>query len=175
MAGPANKHTANDNTSGVTTLIDTMTILPDELKGNVAFIFFDNEETGLWGSKSFFKKHKNAIADKLLVNFDCVSDGENILLVLNKKSRVYAEQLEEAFKANENVKVEIATKGVFYPSDQASFPCGVGVAALKYSKILRTYYMDKIHTGKDRVYREENIEFLAESSVKLATILSTKQ
>ena len=113
--------------------------------------------------------------NKLLVNFDCVSDGENILLVLNKKARGYAKQLEEAFKANESVKVEIATKGVFYPSDQASFPYGVGVAALNYSKALRTYYMDKIHTDKDRVYREENIEFLVESSVKLASILSSKQ
>jgi hypothetical protein len=175
MAGPANKHTANDNTSGVTTLIDTMTILPDELKSDVAFIFFDLEEAGLVGSKSFFKKHKNVMNNKLLVNFDCVSDGENILLVLSKKARGYAKQLEEAFKANDSVKVEIATKGVFYPSDQASFPCGVGVAALNYSKALKTYYMDKIHTDKDRVYREKNIEFLAESSVKLASILSSKQ
>ncbi|MBQ2252102.1 MAG: M28 family peptidase [Clostridia bacterium] len=175
MAGPANKHTVNDNTSGVTTLIDTMTILPDELKSDVAFIFFDLEEAGLVGSKSFFKKHKNVMNNKLLVNFDCVSDGENILLVLSKKARGYAKNLEEAFKANDNVKVEIATKGVFYPSDQASFPCGVGVAALNYSKALKTYYMDKIHADKDRVYREENIEFLAESSVKLASILSSKQ
>jgi hypothetical protein len=175
MAGPANKHTVNDNTSGVTTLIDTMTILPDELKSDVAFIFFDLEEAGLVGSKSFFKKHKNVMNNKLLVNFDCVSDGENILLVLSKKARGYAKHLEEAFKANDSVKVEIATKGVFYPSDQASFPYGVGVAALNYSKALKTYYMDKIHTDKDRVYREENIEFLAESSVKLASILSSKQ
>ena len=89
MAGPANEHTVNDNTSGVTTLIDTMTILPDELKSDVAFIFFDLEEAGLVGSKSFFKKHKNVMNNKLLVNFDCVSDGENILLVLNKKAVHY--------------------------------------------------------------------------------------
>ena len=174
-AGPANKHTANDNTSGVTTLIDTMNILPEELRSSVAFVFFDLEEAGLLGSKGFYSKHKDAMKDKLLVNFDCVSDGENILIVATKKSKQYADLLSEVFVDCEDIHTEIATKGVFYPSDQANFPYGVGVASLKYSKILRTYYMDKIHTGKDRVYREENIEFLANGAVKLTDILSHKQ
>ncbi|MBE6607977.1 MAG: Zn-dependent exopeptidase M28 [Ruminococcaceae bacterium] len=174
MAGPANKHTANDNTSGVTTLIDIMNALPDTLKDDVAFIFFDLEESGLFGSKSFYAQHKSMMKDKLLVNFDCVSDGENILIVVNKKARHYTEYLKEAFIDTKNIHVEVAEKGVFYPSDQASFPCGIGVASLKYSKMLKTYYMDKIHTNKDTVYREENIEFLTAGAINLADIL-TKQ
>ena len=47
FAGPANKHTANDNTSGVATLIEIMKELPEELRSDVAFIFFDLEEVGL--------------------------------------------------------------------------------------------------------------------------------
>ena len=56
----------------------------------------------------------------------------------------------------------IRSKGVFYPSDQMNFKKGVGVAALKHSKFLRTDYMDRIHTNRDTVFCEENIEFLTE-------------
>ena len=84
MAGPANRHTANDNTSGVTTLLDTMAALPEELRGEVAFVFFDLEEMGLFGSAGFAGKHKNVTKNTLLINFDCVSDGKNILFVLRK-------------------------------------------------------------------------------------------
>ena len=57
--GKANPHTANDNTSGVTTLIDIMTSLPKTDRNGVAFVFFDLEELGLIGSSSFAKKHKD--------------------------------------------------------------------------------------------------------------------
>jgi hypothetical protein len=33
LDGPANRHTANDNTSGVTLLLNLMNTLPEELKG----------------------------------------------------------------------------------------------------------------------------------------------
>lgn len=47
--GPANKHTANDNTSGVTLLVDIMTDMPSEMRHKVAYIFFDLEEVGMVG------------------------------------------------------------------------------------------------------------------------------
>lgn len=168
LAGPANKHTANDNTSGVTTLLNIMTSLPTEAKEKVAFVFFDLEETGLIGSASFASRHKKTMQDKLLINFDCVSDGDRMLFVMSKKSLKYKELLKNNFSSNQDVSVEILSKGVFYPSDQANFKCGVGVASLKYSKIFKTEYMDRIHTKKDTIYREENIEFLTKCSVNLA-------
>jgi len=167
LAGPANKHTANDNTSGVTTLLCIMERMPDELKDDAAFVFFDLEEVGMVGSAAFAKKYKKIMKEKLLVNFDCVSDGENMLFVLRKKAKAQKQLFEDVFVSNEHVKVEVATKGVFYPSDQMMFPCGVGVAALKRSKFMNVLYMDRIHTSKDTVYREENIEFLTEGSIKL--------
>ena len=169
--GAANKHTANDNTSGVTTLIDIMNALPDELKERVAFVFFDLEEAGLIGSMRFKAKHKKAMKNKLLINFDCVSDGENMLFAIKKKAKRFLPYLEEAYKDSDNVKVELATRGVFYPSDQSLFPCGVGVAALKKSKLLGMLYMNRIHTPRDVVFREENIEYLTQGAVKLAEIL----
>ena len=170
--GMANKHTANDNTSGVTTLIDIMNALPDEQKNNVAFVFFDLEEVGLVGSMRFKAKHRKSMKNKLLINFDCVSDGENMLFAIKRKAKKYLPYMEEAFKDTESVKVNLATRGVFYPSDQASFPCGVGVAAMKKTKLLGIMYMNRIHTPRDTVYREENIAYLTQGSVKLVEILS---
>ena len=167
MKGPANKHTANDNTSGVITLIEIMQALPEEKRNEIAFVFFDLEEMGLFGSSGFASKHKKTMKDKLLLNFDCVSDGTTILFAVKNAAKKYMPALEKCFAPNEKYAVDIASKGVFYPSDQANFKAGVGVAALNYSKKLRTLYMDKIHTDKDRVFDEENISFLTAGAIRL--------
>ena len=171
VAGPANKHTANDNTSGVTTLIDIMTALPNELRGKVAFVFFDLEEAGLIGSSSFAKAHKDIKNNKLLINFDCVSDGETILFALKKSTRKYEELIKQAFVSNADCKVEIPKGFTFYPSDNMNFKGGIGVAALKKAKHSNLLYMDRIHTKHDTVYREKNIEFLKNGAIILAEIL----
>lgn len=170
MAGPANRHTANDNTSGVTALLDIMQALPEALRGEVAFIFFDLEEMGLLGSAGYASGHKAAMKDKLLLNFDCVSDGNTVMFAVRKAARAYAPLLEAAFPETDTRRVEVLTKGVFYPSDQANFPCGVGVAALKRTKG-GVLYMDRIHTVKDTVYEEGNMAYLAEGAVRLVQLL----
>lgn len=167
IAGPANKNTANDNTSGVAVLLNIMAQVKNEDREKVAFIFFDLEEAGLLGSSAFAKKHKAAMKNKLLINFDCVSDGDNILFVLKKGAKEYEELLKNAYPCEDGFNVEVLSKGVFYPSDQAQFPCGVGVAALKKSKKRNILYMDKIHTKNDVVFDEKNIEYLTAKSVGL--------
>ena len=168
MAGPANKQTANDNTSGVTVLLELMSALPEDLRGEVAFIFFDLEEMGLFGSAGFAAKHKAIVKNTLLINFDCVSDGDTILFAVGKGATSYAPDLESAFPTTEVHTVDVACKTVFYPSDQANFRRGVGVAALKKSR-RGLLYMDRIHTKRDTVYREENIVYLTEGAIRLAT------
>ncbi len=170
MAGPANKHTANDNTSGVTVLLDIMTTLPAELRGDVAFIFFDLEEMGLFGSAGYANQHKSVMKNTLLLNFDCVSDGSTILFALRKGAARYTEAIQTAFPSTEAHTVEVISKGVFYPSDQANFARGVGVAALKKTKG-GLLYMDRIHTKRDTVYEEGNIELLREGAIRLAGML----
>ena len=169
--GVANKHTANDNTSGVITLVEIMKTLPKETRNDVALVFFDLEEVGLVGSMAFKSKHKKVMKNKLLINFDCVSDGENMLFAIKKKAKKYLPYLEESFKDNDNIKVDLATHGVFYPSDQASFPYGIGVASLKKTKLFGILYMNRIHTPKDTIFREENIEYLTQGAIKLAETL----
>ena len=169
--GPANKHTANDNTSGVTVVIDTMLSMPENAKKDAAFVLFDLEEMGLFGSCGYNSKHKTMMKNKLLINFDCVSDGNDILLIVKKKASDYIPAITEAFKGNETICTQVVSKNVFYPSDQSSFPMGVGIGAFKRTKCLKILYLDRIHTKHDTIYNEENIRFLVNSAIKLTEIL----
>lgn len=170
LGGPANKHTANDNTSGVTTVLDIIQALPQDQKDKVAFVLFDLEEAGLFGSSSFASKHKAVKKNALLINFDCVSDGSTILFALKRSTKKYAELLEKAFVPTADIAVDI-TRNAFYPSDNVSFRGGIGVAALKKAKLFGTLYMNRIHTKRDVIYRKENIRFLTDGSIKLAQML----
>ena len=169
--GPASKNTVNDNSSGVIALLEMIDAMPEEKRGEVAFIFFDLEEMGLIGSSSYAKRHSSLFSKKLLINLDCISDGDVLLLAVKKKATDYLGALETAFASDERMTVDIATRGVFYPSDQMAFPLGVGVAAMKRTRG-GIYYMDRIHTRRDTVYREENIAFAVESALRLVSALS---
>ncbi len=174
LDGKANRHTANDNTSGVVTLLETALSLPQELRQNVCFVFFDNEERGLLGSTGFAKTYKTARKEVLLINFDCVSDGDSIQMFLTKplkKDAATLTALERAYVPTSEKEVQIVTSFGFYPSDQARVSRGVGVCALKHHKLFG-WYMDRIHTGKDTLFDERNITLLRDGSVALAQILS---
>jgi len=168
MAGPANKHTANDNTSGVITLCEIIAAMTPEERRKVAVVFFDNEENGLLGSAYFRKRYKKIMSNKLLINFDCVSDGDNILVAVSKDARkTLGDKLANCFQSDleKQVRMEDAEK-VYYPSDQAGFKQSVAIAALKHNRFLG-YYMDRIHTNKDTVFDEYNINFLTRATIRL--------
>ena len=170
MDGPANRHTANDNTSGVLTLIEIALTLPEELRDKVCFVFFDNEEKGLLGSSAFAGMHKEAKKNAFCINFDCVSDGDHIQFYPSKEVKKDAELLrllEECFPAQGEKKTEVVRSFGFYPSDQARFKKGVGVCALKKKPVIG-YYMDRIHTRKDTVLDEKNLELLRMGALTLA-------
>ena len=169
MDGPANRHTANDNTSGVATLLEIALSLPLEGRGKVAFIFFDNEEKGLLGSSQFKKAHGKRMVDTLLINFDCVSDGDSIQFYPNKKLKQQEETLdllEQSFLSDGFKSVEVVRGFGFYPSDQKAFPRGIGVAALHKSWF--GYWLGRIHTNRDTVFQAENIELLRRGALALA-------
>ncbi len=169
LLGPANPHTVNDNTSGVLTLVEAIACMSEEERANCAFVFFDQEENGLLGSGWFASKHRKAMKDKLLVNFDCVSDGDDFLFVQSRKARKhYGEALQAAFAETPGKTLHFeSTLSAFYPSDQANFPVGVGVAALQRKPVLGLY-MSRIHTSKDTVLQEENLAYFAEGAKRLA-------
>lgn len=170
LDGPANRHTANDNTSGTITLLETALAMPPEDREKVCFVFFDNEEKGLFGSAAFTKAHKKAGKETLNINFDCVSDGDYIQFFPGKplkKDEEALKRIEAAFEGRGGKRTEVVRGFGFYPSDNKAFKRGVGVCALKHRRIIG-YYMDRIHTSKDTVLEEENIELLRDGALRLA-------
>jgi len=166
--GPPNKHTANDNTSGVITLIELMAALDEETKSRVAFVFFDHEENGLLGSAQFKKVHKKAMKGKLMLNFDCVSDGDHILAVLNKPAmKLCGAHMADAYPLPDGKVLHTEkSSNCLYPSDQGNFDTSIAFAALK-KKPLIGLYLDRIHTKRDTVFDERNIELLVNGTKNL--------
>ncbi len=163
--GIANKHTANDNTSGVATLLAILEDLPEYDRDKVCFVFFDQEELGLVGSQKFKQRYANEILKKPLINFDCVSDGDTLFFVTKKKFRMTTynnlliKSVNEVITGTDKFyKFGTALKHI-YTSDQIIFKNSVGVAAAKKLPIFG-YYLSRIHTGRDTKFDSNNIEYL---------------
>lgn len=168
-----NPYNYNDNTSGVATLLSILDTLDEEQMKKTAFIFFDNEEKGKKGSKAYFADHKEQMQERLLVNFDCVGNGDTMVFI----AKPQAEQMPAYALLKESFSGAQAYKTQFYPykgsesnSDYKSFPCGVGCMACKRSKkgVLYTPY---IHTVKDVQASVENIAFLTKKTVGFISAL----
>ena len=173
MDGKANQHTANDNTSGVLTLLETALALPPEHRERVCFVFFDNEEKGMFGSAAFTKKHRQVKKHTVVLNFDCVSDGDSIQFFPQqklKKDETALKRMEAAFLPTGGKDVQVVRGYSMYPSDNANFKRGVGVCALKHKPVIG-YYMDRIHTSKDTVLDEANIALLRDGAVRYIAAL----
>ncbi|MDQ0361191.1 M28 family peptidase [Breznakia pachnodae] len=167
--GIANKHTVNDNTSGVITLLTIMKQLRPELREDVAFVFFDQEELGLLGSRGFKREGRYDVDNMLLINFDCVSDGNNLCFIYKerfKESDSYDDLkiiIDE--HQSDSKKVMLVSSSTYtYMSDQMRFKKGIGVAALKKVPVLG-YYLDRIHTPLDTKYDQRNIDILSKVTI----------
>ncbi|MBQ8555883.1 MAG: M28 family peptidase [Clostridia bacterium] len=164
MFGPANRSNVNDNTSGTAAVLELLTRLPEKQRSKAAFILFDNEEKGMLGSAGYASKHKTVKTEKLVVNMDCVGDGEHMLFIANRKTRALPsyEKLAAAIGAQTGCEAHFfKAEGGVYPSDQANFTLGMAVCACKRAKSIG-FYCDRIHTRKDTVCRQENLDFLAD-------------
>lgn len=162
LIGPANKNNANDNTSGVITLLEIARTMPENQRHKVCFVLFDLEETGLLGSASYRKAHKQATNQQLVLNLDCVGDGDHLLMFPTKGLKKNRKKLTSLYKACGyfgKKSLLLHEKGFsVYPSDQANFPYGVGICALRPSKF--GLYVGRIHTKKDTILEETNINIL---------------
>ena len=170
MFGYRNKHTANDNTSGVVTITRILENLPAEDRDKVCVVYFDNEEKGLFGSMFFAKKHKKAVKGKLLINLDCVGDGDNIVSMAKAKARKDADyqmlvDVMQAQAANYDGEYLCRKmKPMMFASDQANYHKGIGICAVRKSPTGR--YVARIHTPLDTICRKENIEYLTKVFVE---------
>ena len=172
MFGFANRHTANDNTSGVAALLSILEELPQEDRRRVCVVFFDQEELGLVGSQKFYKRHKAAVQHKPVINFDCVGDGDTLTFVMKKQFRnsAHAGLLQHAAEAalqgsGKSLRFAKALWNI-YMSDQLHFSRGVGVVAAKKAPVFG-YYINNIHSQMDTRLDAENIALLTDTALRM--------
>ena len=172
LIGPANKHNANDNTSGVVTVLEIAKSMPETCRDQVCFILFDLEEAGLLGSSAYRKAHKKQTDNQIILNLDCVGDGDEIVMFPTKNLKTDAEKLEPLRKICGTwgkKSIAIREKGfAYYPSDQKNFPYGIGIAALRRSS-WAGLYCSRIHTKNDTILEETNVNILRAAIVSLVT------
>ena len=103
--------------------------------------------------------------DRFLVNFDCVGNGDNIVFIAQKEAVDSTEYmlLESSFINKENFNIEFLThKQADSNSDHKNFPKGVAcVVCKKMNNGL--LYTPNIHTNKDLVANNSNINFLTKN------------
>lgn len=162
LIGPANPSNANDNTSGVVTLLEIAKSMPGNQRKKVCFVLFDLEEAGLIGSASYRKAHKSQTDRQMVLNLDCVGDGDYLTLFPTKRLKKDRKRLTSLYKACGyfgEKSILVHEQGFsFYPSDQANFPYGVGICAL--NKRGKTLYLSRIHSKKDTILERTNVNLL---------------
>lgn len=163
LCGPANPHTANDNTSGTALVLLALHAFAG--RGDVAFVLFDNEEKGMIGSSAFVKAHKAVAKRAFVINLDCVSDGDT-LLYTGSKEAMKSERAAKVVAALEDTAPRYGKRarqgtapGTLYPSDQMMFKQGTAFAAMRGKRVL---YLSRIHTPKDTQFDERNLLCLME-------------
>ncbi|WP_131736694.1 M28 family peptidase, partial [Clostridioides difficile] len=110
----ANENNYNDNTSGILCLIEVakkLNIINEEKKiDSVGFVFFDNEEKGLKGSRSFVKSYHD-LESEIIINIDCIAtegDYDTISYIIgNNKNKEKTKVLVDIIKSFKNKSDEI--------------------------------------------------------------------
>ena len=167
ICGPANPHTANDNTSGVALTLLALNAFAG--RADVAFVLFDNEEKGFLGSTAFTKAHPAAAKRAFVINLDCISDGGTLLYAGSREAmkcgtaKRVSQALREVASRYDRVGKTGTAPGTFYPSDQLVFRRGTAFAALRGKRVL---YLSRIHTPKDTQFDERNLLCLLEVLTK---------
>ena len=170
LFGPANKQNANDNTSGVVAVLEIAKSFPQIQRSKVCFVLFDLEEAGLVGSASYQRTHKKETANQIVLNLDCVGDGSELLFLPGKtlrKDMCFMDALRKTAGEYGTRSIRIHEQGFcIYPSDQNSFPLGLGIAAMHKTKH-NLLYLSRIHTAKDTILDITNINILRACLISL--------
>ena len=177
LVGPANKTNANDNTSGVVSVLEIAKSLPTDYRNKVCFVLFDLEEAGLLGSAAYLKAHKKQSENQIVLNLDCVGDGNELMMFPTKKLKKDAAKLDllRTICGKWGEKSLMLRDSGFstYPSDQKHFPYGVGIAALRRNS-KGILYCSRIHTSKDTILEETNVNILRAAIISLITCSAVK-
>jgi len=161
-----NKKNFDDNTSGVIALLKLAKKLKDNGINNVKFLFVDNEEWGLFGSKAhrkYLEKEKLILPHCKIISLDCVGgEGEIPLIMRNGKSE-YAEffqtEIQKEFELCKSVKMALPSSDNYSFRKYGAF----NISFVKRAKIPVGYYIPNIHSSKDSKIDLHKIEKLTDT------------
>lgn len=150
-----NPRNREDNTSGVIgllTLADWIKDQPD-LKRYVQFVFLDNEEWGLLGSKGLkdiWDRNGHPYGKAHIINLDCISRGQNPLIVHHGKTETANTILPFIQKHIPDAK--IMNMNIIPLSDNFTFKeeAAVDISFADRTIIPGGYYIPKIHSPADK-------------------------
>lgn len=161
-----NKNNYTDNTSGVLTLINIAHEISTQNldKEKIAFIYFNNEEWGLLGSaemKKYMKENKINLNSKKIINFDCVGNGDTILITHGKNDKL-AKEIKEKLETCNRYNVKTFRYKILPLSDDFNFrdKNAAGIIFCKKAKIGTGFYIPDVHSSKDVILDLNNIELL---------------
>lgn len=163
--GRSNQNNANDNTSGVAAVLQLAQRIPQEQRSKCAFILFDNEERGKQGSKFYARDHLQQQYMTLLINLDCVGNGDHMLFICKDMARKCTGfgTLERTIQPTAAITPHILnSRFTIVNSDQTNFKCGIAVMACRRLPIIG-YLTGRIHTSRDTQYSSENLDYLTDT------------
>lgn len=168
LKGPANRRNRNDNTSGTAAVMELMRALGEQ--PDTAFLLFDDEEKGKKGSKAYAAAHPDLKRDALIVNLDCVGNGDVYVFCVSRDAAADPryEALRQAVGRSGVSARFFVSPGAQMNSDHRNFRLGVGVCACRHKPFVG-YYTGRIHTARDTVAEPETVARLAEALAAFAS------
>ena len=149
---------SGDNTSGVVTLLEIARTLPANQRHKVCFVLFELKI----GSASYRKKHKTVADSQLVLNLDCVGNGDCLMMFPTKKLRENRKKLTSLYRAcgyfgKKSLLVHETGKDLYH-FGKKYFPYAVIIRALSQNK--KYFYVPNIHKRKDAVLDTTNVNIL---------------
>ena len=159
-----NRKNFDDNTSGVIALLSLAKKCKEHGIEHVKFLFVDNEEFGLFGSRAhrkYLRKRSLITPNTKVISIDCVGNGKFPLIVRNSKSN-YEEIFYKAFQ--ENYEFCKSIRMILPCSDNYSFRKygALNISFVNKAVMPGGYTISKIHSSKDNFIDINQIEKLTD-------------
>lgn len=170
--GPSFAKNADDNTSGVISIIETAkTFTPEQLKhSSLAFVLLDDGCFGFNGAKHLCKLHKKNIDEKVIINIDSIGSGEHIFYICNDNLQDDTVQTDKIIESIENHNKKINTvcqrQNIAFHSDGDIFEKSMTISS--FSRGLSGIICSmRRHTIADTKIDEINISLIKNFIIKL--------
>lgn len=164
--GKSETNNINDNTSGVTALLEVAKALTPRYRSEVCFLFLDGGTQAGKGAKGLVRAHPE-LKKKSVIVLDCVGEGDELLILPGKASRWNDKLLDailDHFSNSEKKTCFLKTDGfVHYPSDNRAFAGSTVICACDKAK----GFGRRILPRRAERIDEENLSLLCDGLCKL--------